>query len=174
MTEINLAFSARYQHGKNDEKLQSRTAFVCYFCGAFCCGKTIFERYLAKCARKPWIVYKFNNEHLTTFEDNFKLMGDQPFSAYFDLETNCGKNNFGVNIGDESVDMYVVSYCFIVAFHKTYCLNKITVLRSFRDSYVDLADLCHLSNEMLELRDEVITRELLSCIQNVAFKKNML
>ena len=98
-------------------------------------------------------------------------MGDQLFSAYFDLETNCGKNNFGVNIGDESVDMYVVSYCFIVAFHKTYCLNKITVLRSFRDSYVDLADLCHLSNEMLELRGEVITRELLSCIQNVAFKK---
>ena len=66
------------------------------------------------------------------FEDNFKLLADQPFSIYFDLETTCGKKNV-VSVEDENADMYVVSYCFIIAFHKSYFLNKITALRGFND-----------------------------------------
>ena len=169
-TEINLAFIVRYLCGKND-RLRSGTSFVFYYCGAFCVGKKVFEKHLVNCARKPGIVYKFNNQHLTTFEDNFKLMGDQPFSVYFGLETTCGKTNFALDLDDDSADMYVVSYCFIIAFHKTYSLSKITVLRSFNDTFVDLADLSCLSNEMLELRDNATTSQLYNCIQNVVSKK---
>ena len=70
--------------------------------------------------------------------------------------------------------MYVVSYCFIVAFHKSYSLNKITVLRSFNDSFVDLPDLSCVPTEMLELRDNVTTSQLYNCIQNIAAKKTHL
>ena len=108
---------------------------------------------------------------MTTFEDNFKLMGDQPFSVYFDLETTCGKKNFALDLNDESADMYVELHCFIVTFHKTYSLNKITLLRSFNDTFVDLADLSCLSNEILELRDNVSTSQLYNCHQNVVSKK---
>ena len=67
--------------------------------------------------------------------------------------------------------MYVVSYCFIVFFHKSYSLDKITVVRSFSDSSVDLADLSCVPSEILELRDNVTKSQLYNCIQNVAAKK---
>ena len=70
--------------------------------------------------------------------------------------------------------MYVVSYCFIIAFHKSYCLNKITVLRSFNDSLEELADISFLLNEMLEFKDPVTTSQLLSYIQKVISKKSHL
>ena len=122
--------------------------------------------------KKPGVVYSFNNQHLTTFEDNFKLMGDQPFSVYFDLETTCGKDKFVFDLDEDHLtDMYVVSYCFIVTFHKSYLLGKITVVRSFNDSFVDLADPSCIPRKMLEPMDNVTTSQLYHCIQNVAAKK---
>ena len=77
----------------------------------------MFEKHLRLCAKKPGVVYSFNNQHLSTFEDNFKLMGGQPFSVYFDLETTCDKDKLVFDFDDEHLtDMYVVSYCFIVMF----------------------------------------------------------
>ena len=135
-------------------------------------SKKVFEKHLRVCAKKPGVVYCFNNQHLTTFEDNFKLMGDQPFSVYFDLETTCGKDKFVFDLDEDHLtDMYVVSYCFIVTFHKFYSLGKITVVRSFNDSFVALADLFCIPSEMLELKDNVTTSQLYNCIQNVAAKK---
>ena len=122
--------------------------------------------------KKPGVVYSFNNQYLTTFENNFKLMGDQPFSVYFDLETTCGKGKFVFDLDEDYLtDMYVVSYCFTIAFHKSYSLDKITVVRSFNDSFVDLADLFSIPSEMLELRDNVTASQLYNCIQNIAAKK---
>ena len=72
---------------------------------------------------------------------------------------------------DHLTDMYVVSYCFIVTFHKLYSLDKITVVRSFNDSFVELADLSCVPSEMLELRDNITTSQLHNCIQNLAAKK---
>ena len=69
--------------------------------------------------------------------------------------------------------MYVVSYCFIIAFHKSYALNKVTVLRSFNDSIEDLADI-FCQNGMLEYRDEITTCQLLSCTQKVASKNTIM
>ena len=83
---IPLAFSA-----KDCNVRYNRTAYQCHYCNDFIIGKPCAEKHLRVRAKRTGIVYKFNNQHLTTFEDNFKLMGDQPFSVYFDLETTCGK-----------------------------------------------------------------------------------
>ena len=45
------------------------------------------------------------------------------------------------------------------------------MLRSFADTIEELADVSHLSDEMLEHRDLTTTRQLLACIQNVVNKK---
>ena len=42
----------------------------------------------------PRIMYKFNDQNVQTFEDNYKFMGEVPFSIYFDFETTCGKKSF--------------------------------------------------------------------------------
>ena len=153
--EIDLAFRAHFQRRRNDEKLKTSTSFHCYCCNAYVSGKAKFEKHLTVCCgKKPGITYKFNNKHLTNFEDNFRLLGDQSFSVYFDLKTTCGKSTY-CTPEDPTSDMYVVSYCFIVAFHQTYSLNKITVLRSFNDSLQELADASYLSDEMLEFRDGI-------------------
>lgn len=34
------------------------------------------------------VIYKFENQSLVIFEDNFKYLGDLPFIEYFDFETN--------------------------------------------------------------------------------------
>ena len=79
--ETNQAFILRYQMSKND-KIHTTSGFVCYYCNVYCSSKKVFDKHLKLCAKKPGVVYSFNNRHLTTFEDNFKLMGDQPFSVY--------------------------------------------------------------------------------------------
>ena len=48
--EINLAFRAHFQRGNNDKNLASKTAFHCYYCSTFVCGKPKFENHLAVCA----------------------------------------------------------------------------------------------------------------------------
>ena len=42
----------------------------------------------------PGITYKFENQHILTFEDNFRFMDEFQFAIYFDLETRCGKKIF--------------------------------------------------------------------------------
>ena len=97
-------------------------------------------------------------------------MGDQPFSIYFDLETTCRKDKFVfAQNEDHLTDMYVVSYRLIIYFHQSYSLDKIAIVRSFNDSIE--ADLSFVPLEMLEFRDDVTTRQMLGCIQNVVAKK---
>ena len=84
------------------------------------------------CSKIPGITYKFQNEHLPSLEENFKLLGDLPFTVYFDLETTCGKK-LCEDFTDPLRKMYPVSYCFIIAFNPSLYLNEITVLRSFSD-----------------------------------------
>ena len=55
--EINQAFIIRYQSHKND-KLNSSSAFVCYYCNAYCILKKFFEKHLQNCARKPEVAGK--------------------------------------------------------------------------------------------------------------------
>ena len=92
MNEIRLAYRTLVPSGKL--KFGSMTADQCYACNAFVAGKAALDTHLETCFFMPGIVYKFENQHITTFEDNFRFMGEQPFAVYFDLETACGKKEF--------------------------------------------------------------------------------
>ena len=119
--EIKLAYRAYIQKGK---KCESLTAEQCYYCGVFVSGQARLGKHLKVCSKKPGITYKFNNEHLTTFEENFKLLGDLPFTVYFDLETTCGKKLYE-DFSNPTKNMCPVSYCFVIAFNPSLYLNKI-------------------------------------------------
>ena len=112
--EIRLAYHALVHRRKL--RFDLMTAEQCYACNAFVAGKSALDKHLVTCSFMPGIVYKFENQHTTTFEDNFRFMGDLPFAIYFDLETTCGKKEF-YNIEKSNNKMYPVSYCFVVAFH---------------------------------------------------------
>ena len=94
----------------------------------------------------PGIIYKFENQHLNTFADNYRVVGEVSFAIYFDLETTCGKEEFG-NVGKGK--MYPVSYCLVVAFHPVLRLDRITVLASFNHSFDQLVDISYFSDEMI-------------------------
>ena len=129
------------------------------------------EKHLKICSKIPRITYKFQNEHLPTFEENFKLLGDLPFTVYFDLETTCGKK-LCQDFTDPLKYMYPVSYCFIIAFNPAFYLNKITVLRSFTNTIEELAGVSYFTDDMLRHRDPITTLQLLGYLQNVASKKS--
>ena len=128
--EIRLAYCALAYRGHL--KFDSMTAEQSFLCNNVVAGKAALEKHLEKCSHMPGITYKFENQHLTTFEDNFRFMGAQPLTIYFDLEKTCGKKQFQHIDGSEK-NMYPLSYCFIVAFHSALCLERITILRSVND-----------------------------------------
>ena len=105
----------------------------------------------------PGIVYKFENQHITTLEDNFPFMGDVTFAIYFDLEKTCGKKEV-FDVDKCNNRMYPVSYCFIVAFHPSLELKKISVLRSFNDTFEQLNDISYLSDEIFSFSSLPIVR----------------
>lgn len=41
----------------------------------------------------PGIIYKFKNQNVQTFEDNYKFMGEAPFLVYFDFDVTFGKRS---------------------------------------------------------------------------------
>ena len=57
------------------------------------------------CAAKERIIYAFDNRKIISFQDNFKVLGDVPFTVYFDFETTTGDTLF------LDPKMFVVSYC---------------------------------------------------------------
>ena len=153
------------------ERFESLTTEQCYDCNVFVSGETRLKKHLQICSKRPGITYKFNKEHLTTFEENFKLLGHLPFTVYFDLETNCVRKLYE-DFTDPTKNMYPISYCFVIAFNSVFYLNKITVLRSLTHTIENLADVSYLTNDMLRHRDPLATSQLLGCVQNVASKKS--
>ena len=90
--EIHLAYRALVHRG--NVKFNSMTAEQCFSCNNFFVGKATREKHLEKCSQMPGVTYKFENQHLTTFEDNFRFMGELPFTVYFDLEATCGHKEY--------------------------------------------------------------------------------
>ena len=67
----------------------------------------------------------FNNGQIITFQDNFKYLGDIPFTIYFDFETTTGDSVFF------DPKIFVKSHCQIYSFHPALGLDKIVIFRSF-------------------------------------------
>ena len=94
----------------------------------------------------PGIIYKFENQNIQTFFDNMKLMGELPFSIYFDFETTSCKKIYN---NDEDSTLYPVPYVFVVAFHPGLDIEKIFVVRSFNHTFEQLNYVGSLADEML-------------------------
>ena len=76
------------------------------------------EKHNKVCAVKEGIVYTFENGKIISFQDNFKYLGDVPFTVYFDFETTTGDVVF------LDLKMFVVSYFQIYSFHPSLNLEE--------------------------------------------------
>ena len=93
------------------------------------------------CSAKGGINYAFDNGQIVNFQDNFKYLGDVPFTVYFDFETTTGKSAF------LDPKMYVISYCEVYTFHPSLNLDKVVIFRSFQQKSEEIFDLSHFKKE---------------------------
>ena len=92
---------------------------------------------MSVCSAKEGITYAFDNGHILNYQDNFKYLGDLPFTVYFDFETTTGNSPFFNSA------MYVMSYCQIYSFHPSLGLYKIVIFRSFQQKSEQIYELSH-------------------------------
>ena len=119
------------------------------------------------------ITYAFDNGQILNYQDNFKYLGDLPFTVYFDFETTTGGNSVFFYSS-----MYVIGYCQIYSFYPSLNLDKIVIFRSYQQIAEQIYDLSHFKNEhpaffnkttLYQLKDAVsavLTREKLTSSQN--------
>ena len=113
------------------------TAEQCYGSSKFFIQKKSFKNHIKTCRSMPGIVY------ISTFEDNYRFMGDLPFTIYFDFE---------------------------VAFHPDICIEIIFIQRSFAHMFEQLNSVAYLAAEMLPYFDPITAKQLRNCVKDV-FKK---
>ena len=94
------------------------------------------------CSAREGITYAFDNGQILNYQDNFKYLGDLPFTVYFDCETTTGGNSVFFY-----PSMYVVSYCQIYSFHPFLNLDKIVIFRSYQQTAEQIYDLSHFKNK---------------------------
>ena len=173
-TDISLAYSATYpkKDSRNKRDYVSRSSKVqgCYYCNHFYVHNNAkFQNHLKKCAGKPGIIYNFTNQSLISYEDNFKMKGDLPFSMYFDFETTAPTDNC---VDPEQQKMFVVSYVIIVAFHLHLQLDTIIVNRSFAHSLEQLASITYFSREQIGFTEQYLLNMMRDYAKLVAKRKS--
>ena len=67
--------------------------------------------------------------------------------------------------------MYLVSYAFVIAFHPSLNIEKISAVRSFNHTFEQLNDVSYLKDEVLPFVDPITTRQLRDCAAAVFTKK---
>ena len=73
---------------KQKKKVRNPTVTKCPYCkNNFAKSEGNMKSHIRTCAAKEGIAYYFNNGEIIHFQDNFKYLGDAPFTAYFDFET---------------------------------------------------------------------------------------
>ena len=100
------------------------------------------KNHMSICSAREGITYAFDNGQILNYQDNFKFLGDLPFTVYFDFETTTGGKSV---FFDPS--MYVTSYCQIYSFHPSLNLDKIVIFRSYQQTAEQIYDLSHFKNE---------------------------
>lgn len=95
------------------------------------------NEHLSACTNKAGFTYSFDNGKIIDYQDNFKFMGDVPFSICFDFETTMRSVVFF------DAKIYVVSYCMIVAFHPDLDLPRNSIFRSYDQTPEKLTSLSH-------------------------------
>ena len=73
------------------EKIIIRTVRQCHYCcNYFAKAEQKMKEHISVCSAKEGIIYSFDNSQIIDYQDNYKYMGDLPFSIYFDFETTTG------------------------------------------------------------------------------------
>ena len=125
---------------KGDYRLLHPATRHFYYCdNYFTCSENEFLKHLQKCMSIEEIIYKFENNKIISFQDNFKYLGDVAFTVYFDFETT--RDVF------HDLKMFVINYRQIHAFHLSLNLDKIFIFRSFRQKADEIYSLDHFRND---------------------------
>ena len=130
------------QFRKGEEKISHRTFKQCHYCENFF-AKTDenMKKHLPAFSAKGGMTYAFDIGQIVIFQDNFKYLGDVPFTVYFDFETTTGNSPFS------DPKMYVISYFQVYTFHPSLNLDKIVIVRSFQQKPEEIYDLSHFKKE---------------------------
>ena len=105
---------------KRNEKIGHATGRQCPYCeNVFAKTEENMKHHIKICTAKEGITYCFDNGNIISFQDNFRYLGDVPFTVYFDFETTTGDADFF------NPKMSVVSYCQTYSFHPSLNLEKL-------------------------------------------------
>ena len=126
---------------KDSYKTRHLATRQCYYCNKYFALKTTFLDHIKVCSGISEIVYKFENNKIISFQENFKYIGDLPSILYFDFETTRGNDIMN------DPKMFVISYSQIYAFHPDLKLNKIVIFRSFQQNTEGTYSLDHFFQE---------------------------
>ena len=94
-SEVHSAYRSDIGHfDKGKELISNRIVRQCYYCqNFFAKTKEHMKKHLSVCRLKEGITYAFDNDQILNYQDNFKYLGDLPFSVYFDFETTTRGNS---------------------------------------------------------------------------------
>lgn len=147
--QIYLAYRSyvgRFEKGV--ERISNRVVKQCHYCeNLFAKNDEAMKKHLSICATREGITYSFDNSQIITFQDNFKYLGDVPFTAYFDFETTAGGVEQLAVLVFSDPKMFIVSYCQVYSFHPSFNLDKIVIFQSFQQTAEEIYDLSHFKQE---------------------------
>ena len=79
---------------KGNEHISHRTVRQCCFCqNVFAKNEENMKSHISICSARGGLTYAFDNGQILNYQDNFKYLGDLPFTVYFDFETTTGGNS---------------------------------------------------------------------------------
>ena len=116
--QIHLAYRSYIgRFDKGTEHICNRIVWQCHYCeNFFAKNDENMKKHLTICAAREGITHSFDNGQIITFQDNFKYLGDVPFTVYFDFETTTGDSVFFLS---ENVHCELLSNLFISSFPKS-------------------------------------------------------
>ena len=172
-TSFASAFTALYDSGKRKDA-RALLVYECYYCSKFFKSKPKRENHLKICSGKPGVVYNFCSRTITSFEENYKLKGDTPFSIYFDFETTAPTDSEFLD--PEQMEMYVVSYVMVVAFHPHFNFERILIQRSIHYDKKELSSIKYLTREQIQFAPSELVKQLYDqgCLVSTRGHKNAL
>ena len=126
--------------GNNKKKsVNSTAAKQCPYCNNFFLkSEEKIKKHISTCSGQAGFNFVFDNGKIVDYQENYKKIGDHPFSMFFDFETKTRSVVFF------DAKMYVVSYCIVVAFHPELNLPRLVIYRSYDQTINQLNSLVHL------------------------------
>ena len=109
------------------------------------------NHHISGCAAKEGITYSFDNATIIDYQDNYKYMGDVPFTISI-------LRQLQEMLGFFYARMFVVNYSMIVSLNKQLGFPKIVIYRSFDQNLNEIENMSHLAtstNHLLILQHSI-------------------